>query len=271
MLTPPPLFDRPARGSFWLGLEVQASVVGALVMRELHTRYGRENIGYLWVVAEPMLLAAAVASMHAGQKTHYGSDIRSVPFAIGGYCVFILFRAIISRAESTIEANRSLLYHRMVTIFDMLLARALLEGASTFATFSILILAATMLGLADLPSRPAEFGIAVLLLLWFSFGISMLVAATTNDNKLVAKFIHPLTYLLMPLSGAFFQLSWIPEPYRTWLSWFPMTQIFELVRYGQFDSADQRYVDIPYIIGWNLILTYAGLLALRIVRRHVHL
>ena len=41
------------------------NVIGALIMRELHTRYGRENIGYLWMVLEPMTLAVAVSSLRA--------------------------------------------------------------------------------------------------------------------------------------------------------------------------------------------------------------
>src|SRR6201999_2003253 len=114
-------------------------VIGALILRELHTRFGRENIGYLWVIAEPMLLAGVVASIHAGSKAHFGSDIRSVPFALLGYCMFILFRSIFGRGESTLQSNQPLLYHRMVTIFDMLLARAILEYAATASAYIILL------------------------------------------------------------------------------------------------------------------------------------
>jgi capsular polysaccharide transport system permease protein len=66
-------------------------------------------------------------------------------------------------------------------------------------------------------------------------------------------------------------VQWLPEPYRTWLSWFPLTQIFELARYGQFESATLTYVDFPYLIGTNLFLLFIGLLALKAVRRSVHL
>ncbi len=257
--------------TFWLGFDNQRHVIGALMMRELHTRYGRENIGYLWMIAEPMLLAGAVAAIHAGERTHFSSDIRSVPFAILGYCIFILFRSIITRAESTIDSNKALLFHRMVTIYDMLTARALIEGASTICTLGVLILFATALGFADLPVRPVPLVGAIFFMLWLSFGLSMLLAAVSYDNKLVTKFIHPATYLLMPASGAFFQLQWLPEPYRTWLSWFPLTQIFELARYGQFESATLTYVDFPYLIGTNLFLLFFGLVALKVVRRSVHL
>jgi capsular polysaccharide transport system permease protein len=142
MSTQPAPGGNPRRletGSFWASLNTQADVIGALLMRELHTRYGRENVGYLWMFLEPMMLAIAVTLLHAGQPSHYGSDIRTVPFAILGYTIFIMFRGIFTRAEGALEANMPLLYHRSVTIFDILASRALLEGAGVTATFVILI------------------------------------------------------------------------------------------------------------------------------------
>jgi capsular polysaccharide transport system permease protein len=264
---------RPAayRSSFLNGLDVQRHVLGALMMRELHTRYGRENIGYLWMIAEPALLAGAVAAIHMTDKNHHGSDLRSVPFALAGYVVFMMFRSVMTRSEGAIDANKSLFFHRMVTLYDVLTARAILEGATTVATYTVLITLATAAGAADLPARPVMLLAGIGLLLWFVYGISMLIAASSYDNKLVSKFVHPMTYLIMPASGAFFELQWLPEPYRTYLSYFPMTQIFELVRYGQFNSASLAYVRPAYLIGWNLVLLFLGLLALRVVRRRIHL
>ena len=40
-------------GSFLKGLSIQRRVLGALLLRELHSRYGRENVGYLWLIGEP--------------------------------------------------------------------------------------------------------------------------------------------------------------------------------------------------------------------------
>lgn len=251
------------------GLDIQRHVIGALMMRELHTRYGRDNIGYLWMIVEPMLLASSVALIHMGQRSH--TELSPVAFTLTGYCVFIIFRSIISRAESTLEANQPLLHHRSVTIFDMLLARAALECAATVATLAILLAGAWAGGLAEPPARPLTLLGAIAAMGWFSFALSMPVCAATYASKAVAKFVHPITYILMPLSGAFFLLKWIPEPYRGWLSWSPMTQIFEMLHTGQFETVDSPYFDPLYIVGWCLVLTLIGLLSLRIARRHVHL
>jgi capsular polysaccharide transport system permease protein len=252
------------------GFDVQRHVIGALLMRELHTRYGRENIGYLWMLLEPGLLAASVAAMHFGRRTPT-ADVSPVGFALGGYCTFIIFRSIIGRSESTLEANQPLLYHRFVTIFDMLAARAVLEALATVTTLIILLAAACAAGLAEPPARPLTMFAALVLWVWFSFALSMSICASTYVNKAVAKFVHPIMYLLMPVSGAFFLLSWIPQPYRDWLAWVPIVQIFEMLHTGQFESVESLYYDPVYIIGWCLVLTLIGLLSLRIVRRHVHL
>ena len=59
-----PIAAAPARGSFMVALKVQLRVIGALILRELHTRYGRENVGYLWMFLEPMLLASVIGLLH---------------------------------------------------------------------------------------------------------------------------------------------------------------------------------------------------------------
>ncbi|RIA46297.1 capsular polysaccharide transport system permease protein [Hephaestia caeni] len=254
------------------GLDAERHVIGALIIRELHTRYGRDNIGSLWMLLEPLLLASAVALIHAGNDGgHHGSGIRIIPFVLTGYMVFIIFRAIINRSESALGANRPLLFHRMVTIFDLLFSRALLELVATSAALALLYGLAVAAGLADLPARPLRLMAAIVLLTWFAFALSMGIATGVHFSKAFSKFVHPATYIMMPLSGTFFLLEWIPQPYRTYLSWSPINQIFEMVHSGVFKSYDSPYFNPLYIIGWCMALTVLGLLLLRVLRRHVHL
>ena len=42
------------------GWDIQKRVIGALMLRELTTRFGRENIGFLWIMVEPLLFAVLV-------------------------------------------------------------------------------------------------------------------------------------------------------------------------------------------------------------------
>jgi capsular polysaccharide transport system permease protein len=253
------------------GLTIQANVVGALIMRELHTRFGRENIGYFWIFAEPMLLAAAVALLHSSQHLPLSGGIRPIPFAIGGYGLFIMFRSVVSRAETLLEANKPLLSHRQVTLFDMLFARSILELASTTFVLSALLFGAWLFDLADPVADIVKIGGAVGLLAWMSFGLAMLVTAGSHVSAAFGRLIHPILYLTMPLSGAFFAMEWLPSGIRDSLSWFPMVSIFELLKAGQFSEFTTTYVNLGYVSLWCIALTCLGMIALRAIRPSIAL
>lgn len=267
------LANPPARpgsaAEFFRGLDVQAHVIGALILRELHTRYGRDNIGYLWMLADPMMLALAVVLIHLPGGM-YRESMPIVPFVLGGYTVFIIFRGIIGRAESTLEANQPLLYHRTVSIFDMLFARAVLEGAACFAALVILLGGAFAAGLAAPPARPLTFLGSVLFMTWVSFGLSMLVCAMGHASKTAGRLVHPVVYVMFPLSGCFYTLKSVPEPYRHWIGWSPFNQIFEMLRTGLFENIDSPYYHPPYLFGVCMTLTLLGMFTLRVLRRRVH-
>jgi capsular polysaccharide transport system permease protein len=259
------------RGTFLQGLAVQMRVIAALILREMHTRYGRENIGYLWLIAEPLMLASIIGSLHSGHHTEYGSDVKPVAFAVLGYTIFIMFRGIVNRSEGGLESNAPLLYHRMVTIFDIVVARALLEASGIFLALATLTVILSFLGFGNLPERPLYLLAAIGLMLWYALAHSLIITAITHENRTIGRLVHPYSYFMIPLSGAFFQVEWVPHPYREYLTWLPLPHIFELARYGQFRSTTLDYFSAQYIVGACLILTWIGLISLRLVRSKVHL
>ncbi len=52
-----------AVGELCAGLRVQCRVIVALVIRDMMMRHGRANVGFLWVILEPMILTAAIMLM----------------------------------------------------------------------------------------------------------------------------------------------------------------------------------------------------------------
>ena len=260
----------PSLRPFETGLRVQLRTLHALVLRELHTRYGRENLGFLWVIGEPMLLASVITLLHLGQTTHAVNDIEPAPFAIIGYTYFIIFRNTFNRAEGAIESNQPLLYHSKISILDILVSRLTMEILGCFATTIILLALAIAVGYASLPQRPLYLITAALLMAWWTFGLTLIAASLTYRNEVFARQVHVISYFSIPISGAFFQMSWLPATIRDKLQWFPMPLIFEQARYGQFRSAPDTYVDPAYVAAWCAILTYIGLLLTRRIRAKVY-
>lgn len=252
-------------------LRIQANVIGALIMRELHTRFGRENIGYLWLFAEPLMLAFAVGLLHSRHEFPITGNIRTIPFALAGYTLFIMFRSTVSRAETLLEANRPLLNHRRVTILDMLLARAALEIGSSILVLALLLSGAAMLGFAEWPVDPLLVGVALLMMGWFSFACSMLVTFLAHESPAFGRLVHPVLYLSLPVSGAFFSMGWFSSSIQNLLSWVPTVPIFELLSVGQFKGYSDGFAALGYPIACCALLTALGLASLRILRGKVQI
>ena len=251
-------------------LTLQADVIGALVLRELHSRFGRNNVGYLWLIGEPLLLATVIGALHFFQPGHLGSTMPAVPMSLLGYCVFIIFRGIFNRAESILESNLPLMYHRMVSLLNISIARVIIEVSGCSCSLFILMTLAILTGYADPPARPAVLIGAIAWFTWLSFGMALCVTAFTYERPVLGRLVHPFSYFMMPLSGAFVPIDWLPYSVQPIYDWNPMASIFEYARYGLFDSAPTGHLYPLYINGWCAFFTYTGLLGCRWVRKHIH-
>jgi capsular polysaccharide transport system permease protein len=249
----------------------QRRVMAAIIMRELHTRYGRENIGYLWVIIEPLIYGAAVAAIHGikeGTAQHNG--ISPVASGVIGYSIFIIWRGIIGRADGAMNANLPLLHHKMVTTFDICFSRNLLELTGCLCAFSVLMSLCCALGMMDPPARPLYLMLGIGYVFWLSTGLGFVITGLAYERPIVERLIHPATYFSMPLSGAFYTLGSLPESVRYYVSWFPLPHMFEIVRYGAYSASTLDYVDFSYITICCMVMTLLGLISLSIVKDRLH-
>ena len=253
------------------GLAVQFSVIGSLILREVNARWGRENIGFLWFVAEPLMFGTVIALLHKlNHQTNYSGDITALPFTIVGYCIFIIFRNIFNKAEGVIEVGAPLFYHRMVSVFDVIAARVVVDATGCIFSVFILLGFASFIGAAPLPQRPLFLFGAIGMMVWWTLSLTMIAATVSYRNEMIGRQLHIISYFSIPISGAFYQLSWLPAPVVAGLRWFPMPLIFEQARYGEFRSAPYTFVDPGYVCLWCAGLTYIGMLLLRRRRRNLY-
>lgn len=252
------------------GWRVQRRVIGALILRELHIRFGRRNLGYLWLFAEPLLLGLAVSTMHALGSQGVGprSTLSVFAFFAIGYSLYYMFRAVVGRAANGLAGSRPLLYHRIVTPLDMLYARHLLEAAACLLVV-ILVSFAVVVVEGLVPDDPMKMLAAVALMSWLCHGLAMLVAAGAERWEMVDRLTHPLIYLQLPVSGAFFLVDWLPGSLQEMALYNPTVHVFELLRDGQFGEQIRTTYDIGYVAACAAALQFLGLCAMRAVRPHM--
>ena len=248
---------------------IQRRVVWALLLREMMTRYGRHNIGFLWLFVEPMLFTLGVTALWTATKTVHGSDLPIVAFAITGYSSVLLWRNMPSRTIGALGPNLSLLYHRNVRPMDIYLSRLLLEAAGATMSFVFLTLFFSFIGWLELPEDVLQIVGGWLMLAWFGAGLGLFLGALSELSETIEKVWHPLSYLLFPLSGAAFLVDALPPDARQAILWLPMVHGVEFVRQGYFGSRIVAHYDMSYMAFANITLTILGLATLAKVNRVV--
>lgn len=248
---------------------VQRRVIGALLMREILTRFGRHNIGFLWLFVEPMLFTLGVTALWTATKSVHGADLPIVAFALTGYSSVLVWRNMSSRCIAAIQPNLALMYHRNVKVFDVFAARVLLEGVGATMSFTILSVIFISLEMLKPPEDVLEVIGGWLLLAWFGMSLAFLLGALSERSELVDKFWHPAAYLLFPLSGAAFMVDTLPPAFQKVVLALPMVHGVEIIREGYFGSQFHAHYDVSYVVMICTGLTIMALAQLRVVSRGI--
>jgi ABC-type polysaccharide/polyol phosphate export permease len=248
---------------------IQRRVIGALLMREILTRFGRHNIGFLWLFVEPMMFTLGVTALWSIAKLGHGSNLPIVAFAITGYSSVLLWRNMPGRCIGAITPNLSLMYHRHVKVIDIFAARLLLEAGGATISFVVLALFFSAIGWINPPEDVGKVLFAWFLLAWFGSSLAMLMGAWSEQSEVIEKLWHPASYLLFPLSGAAFMVDALPKAGQDFVLLLPMVHGVELLREGYFGSIFKAHYDISYMVVVCAALTLIGLVKTRQVSRTV--
>jgi len=249
------------------GWNIQTRVIGALMLRELTTRFGRENIGFLWIMAEPLLFAGLVGLLWRVTKGPLVSGVDVIAFTITGYIPLVFFRSNIGRAVSSFTANGGLLYHRQIKVLDLILVRFLVEFIGHLMAYFFI---AVVLMAFDIFPMPHDLGFLILGWLYyalFTLSVTLVVAPLSEMSEVVEKFVPVTTYMMVPFSGAFFFVSSLYPDAAAVALWSPPVHGMEMMRYGVFGPSIDPHYNFLYPLEFSIITLTLGLLLCRRVRR----
>ena len=249
------------------GWTIQVRVIHALMIRELITRFGRENIGFLWIMAEPLLFAGLVGILW--RLTHGTTEhgVSVVAFVATGYIPITLFRHGLARSVSVFTVNQSLLYHRQIKIVDFILSRFLIEFLGSMMAY--LFMAIVLIGLGEFPV-PANLGLLIagwLIYSLFCFSLCLIIGPLSEISETMEKFIPVTTYIMIPFSGLFYMASWMAPGIREVILFSPFVNAMEMMRKGVWGEKVTAYYNIWNPLICSVVAILVGLLLCRRVRR----
>lgn len=260
------------RDLFQLNLRVQFRIIKALIFREIITRYGRQNIGFLWIFIEPLIFTLGVSALWFLVKGIASDSVTPFAFALTGYSTVLLWRNGANRCVLAVEPNMALMYHKNVNLIDVFLSRLFLEIIGVTISFIILFIIFYLFNQISIPDNLSKVLLAWFLLMWFAIALGIFIGCLTELLSFFDKVWHPATYILFPLSGALFFVSWLPLNVQEVILYIPVVHMVELIREGFFGTVinDFKY-DFQYFISFTLVLSLMSFILLSFLSKRLNI
>lgn len=244
--------------------------MNALAVRFMVTRYGRENLGFLWVVIEPMILCVGVMIVWSFLKGDREHNINVVAFAFSSYMPLTVQRHVMSSGVHMLRVTKAaLLNHRYITQLDGLISRIFMEFLGATAACLLIYLALVTIGLME----PA-YDVGNMLVGWcmmgcIGAGFACIYAGASEYSEVLEKFFQPVQYFLLPISGTFFMVDWLPSEFQHYVTYVPTVNAFEMFRSGLFGPSITAHYFPLYGFSCAAVMIAAGLLFIEWVKDRV--
>ena len=254
---------------FRKAFRLHLGVVGALMLREVKTRFGRHRLGYIWAFIEPVSHIAFWFAMRSVMGMHVQvADMSTALFLATGVVTFIMFSDVASFVRGSISANRALLAFPIVRNIDAITARFLLESSVMIvvgvSTFALLI----FFGAADLPANWGPIAVAVSGMLLLGLGFGTFNSITAILSPAYANFLGTINRFLYFGSGIMYAPESLPPEALEWIAWNPALHGVELFREGWSGIYQSSIADPLYLFLWGAGLLLVGL-GLERTTRHI--
>lgn len=239
-------------------VESYLHVLHALMLRDMRTRFGASIWGYGVVVLWPCVHVFMLIAIYTFQKLAAPlGDNRALFFASGAVPVLV-FQYISREVMKAVIMNRPLTYYPQVKLFDVILARILVEIVTGFLALLVVTLVLVVIGTDPIPADPITAMCGYVAAITLGIGIGTINVAIIGffPGWLIGYALFSI--ILYVSSGVMFLPSYMPEKIYYWMKYNPALQVAEWVRSAYYPYAGIQ-VDYMYVIMFGLTSAGIGL------------
>lgn len=248
---------------------VQARVIGALVLRDMRTRFGRTFFGYVISVLWPLTHLLVVMSVYLVIRRMFPIGTSPAVFLGTGILPYILCLYPARMIAMSLVQNHPLLYFPIVKSFDVILARGILEMTTAFWVIALFCFILFVFGVDVVPIYPEQALLAIFATIYLGFSIGFVSAVLYKAVRAWIVILIGMLILMYVTSGALFIPSALSENIQNYLWWNPLLHCVEWLRSAYYDGYGSSLLNRGYLIGFATISLFLGLVAERAIRGFV--
>lgn len=235
--------------------------VGAVIAREIGSRFTGDPLGYGWAYLTPLAWIAVIYVVFVvlGRTTPLDADVGS--FILSGIMPYLAFRYQVSsvlRAKSTYRAVMTLPSVTPETVYFSIIVLEYYNSLTIY--LALLLLNYLLFGhfYVDDPLRVLwGFTLASATGAALGYALAGINTSASTLLRISSTALRPLFYL----SAVFYTADELPQSWLDWLSWNPLLHAVEIVRSGSFGDYESRvasglmpitFIVLCLLLGWFL-------------------
>ena len=245
----------------------QVRVVNALVLREVHTLYGRSKFGLPLTILQTALGVIMMLGIRVllHLKAPHGMEV--ILWLLTAYFAWNIFSDINSKCMTGIGPNKPLLSFPQVHVMDIMVARIIFIFIMQVATFfCFFVLYTFFIGPIELV-RPWLLLTAIFLTVPLGLGLGLcfsVIISFFSGFKMVCQVFNRILFFT---SGLIFPVDRIPQ-LEQFAYYNPLVQILDMMRLAFSRTYISMEIRFEYLFIFSFSLLFIGLAVERIIHKN---
>lgn len=208
-------------------------LLSELVARDVKIKYRRSVLGVLWTLLNPLCMMVILSVVFSNI---FKFDVENFPlYVLSGQVIFNFFNDATTSSMTSIISNAALLKKIYVPKYLFVLARVFSSFINLMASFTALLLVMVAVRV-ELHWTLVLSAIPLLLVVAFSLGVGMLLAALTVRFRDIMHLYSVFTTGLMYLTPVIYPMSMLPSGIKSVVLLNPLTNYVTMFRDLAFNS-----------------------------------
>lgn len=234
-----------------------------LVKRDFITFYKQTVLGPLWFIVQPLLTTGIYIILFGNIAKLSTDGMPQILFYLSGITVWNYFSESLTKTSSVFTANAGMfgkVYFPRLIMPLSIVASALMKFAVQFAIFILVLLYFVIFkeGTVQPNSWILLTPVLVLMMAMFALGMGMIFSSMTTKYKDLTFLLTFGIQLFMYVTPVVYPVSALPEKYRFFLYFNPLSPIFECFRYAFLGSGSFDLLNLMWSAVFILVILIAG-------------